>query len=69
MSSKIQSVIFDKKSFPDSKERHAWMKKYKLPIKQVHITPTQYRYRIAEPKGKSFRTLKIKKGLSLVIQF
>ena len=64
----IQSVLFNKKYFTKEESKN-WLVRHKLnPIKPVHETKNNYRYRLLDPKMfKYFRTRKISLGIDLVI--
>jgi penicillin-binding protein-related factor A (putative recombinase) len=65
----VQAVLVDKKYFT-KKDAMAWVKKRFLPIKPVHVTNDNYRYRIREPvlfNKKSFRTKEITKGVKIIV--
>jgi hypothetical protein len=49
--SKVQSVVFVRADDWPYEDRRAFLSRHNLqPIKRVHITPTQYRYRIHDPR-------------------
>jgi hypothetical protein len=49
--SKVQSVVFVRADDWPYADRHAFLNRHHLePIRRVHITPTQYRYRIHDPR-------------------
>ena len=68
--SEVQGVNFDRRKWTSDKARQ-WMRqnKYK-PIKRVHKTANQLRYRIKNPKRfRRFRVKELGKGISLVLGF
>jgi len=69
-SHEIQSVLFDKKKF-DQTKAVAFLKSHHLkPIKAVHITKNKLRYRINPPSMfKRFRIKHITDGVEFVLGF
>lgn len=63
----IQAVLFDKILW-NEKKAIQWLKDNSYnPIKPVHITIKNLRYRIADPNTfKILRTKKLKNGISLI---
>lgn len=70
MSSEIHSVLFDKKKWTTAKARR-WLTVHQLkPIKRVHKTEHNLRYRIINPdEFKKFSTKKTKEGIIIVIGY
>lgn len=70
MSSRVQSVLFDRKYWSGSKAR-TWLKNHNLtPIKRVHKTEAKLRYRIRNPKQFSgIRTKTVSKHIQLLVGF
>jgi len=68
MTIEIQSVRFDKRY--TKTQANKWLKEHNIkPLKKVHITENQLRYRIVEPvEGAKFRTKQIGDGISFVFQ-
>jgi hypothetical protein len=68
--SNVQSVAFKRPRWSQKKSL-AWVTSHGLkPMKTVHVTPKQLRYRLQNPKKfKRFATKKIKKGILLTIGF
>lgn len=66
--SAIQSVRFDKKSWSQS-EALNWLHDYNMqPIKPVHITTNELRYRMQPPKlFKRFYTVVIPNGVKFIV--
>lgn len=49
--SKVQSVVFVRADDWPYEDRRAFLTRHHLkPIRRVHITPTQYRYRMHDPR-------------------
>lgn len=68
--SEIQSVLFDINKY-DTKKTRKWLKSAKLvPIKRVHKTDENLRYRIRDPSNyKRFRTKKVDEGVKFILGF
>ena len=51
----LQSIVFDKEYFT-LRKAYAWLYKHRYePLKDVHITPNSYRFRMTPPKkGKRY---------------
>jgi len=68
--SHIQSIIFDKNIYNDDKINNFLNKHHYIPIKNPHITDKYIRIRLTPPSAdpnKSYYTIKIKKGIKLII--
>lgn len=69
MSSKVQSVLFDKKEF-SNKEAKLWLRQHDFTPIKLDITENLRRFRIREPiKGKRFRTIEFDDAIQAVIMF
>jgi len=70
MPSEIHTIYFDKNKWTTTTARN-WLKTHdQKPIKKVHITPNELRYRLVDPKKFSrFITKKTKDGINFVIGF
>lgn len=66
----VHSVLFDKTKFSASHAR-AWLAKHNYkPIKPVHTTEHQHRFRIVHPskfEQKTFKTIHISDGITAVV--
>lgn len=70
MPSKPQALLFDKDQYTALFARD-WLRKNKLvAIKRVHKTDKYLRYRLRAPnKAKSHRTIELKKGILMIIEY
>ena len=68
-STKIQSIIFEKKEFTTTQARE-WLKKHSYkPIKRVDITENYLRYRITPPKkNKIYRLIEFGDDIKAVLE-
>ena len=68
MTTKVQSVLFDKNKWSRQKAS-SWIKKNDFKIMKVDITDKFYRYRQFHPKTKDkFRTKIVGKGIKFIIK-
>lgn len=69
MSGTIQSIVFDPKHYhPIIAQK--WLHEHGYhPIKEVHRTENQLRYRLSPPDFKRYTTKKLNRGISFVIGF
>jgi len=67
--SNIQSIRFDKKYWTIEKAHHWLEKNHKHPIKAVHETANEYRFRTHVPDFHKYRIKSLPDHIKLVIGF
>lgn len=66
-STKVQTLIFDKKTF-NKKQALSWAKDHGFQAKKVDETPKSYRIRQISPRGmKVMRTISLRNGVKAVV--
>jgi predicted RNA-binding protein with EMAP domain len=68
MCGEVQSILFNNKKYTSTTAK-AWLTKHNVkPIKPVHKTIDNLRYRILDPKKfKSFKTKKLNNNITLIL--